>query len=990
MTVRIQLIGNAQIHRSDGGLVVLRRRARMLLFYVAAHADPLSRERCMSVFWPDEKPETARQLLRTALHHIKLACGPVLRTDMQLIRLDTSVSVDTRMLHSAAPGDAYVDTMVSQSPHFFCADLDSGGIEAIDTWVDSERTRWHRRLADLLLHHSQWLTANGRLPRAVQAVTTALQYEPLREEISQYAMQLHMRSHDRAAAIACYETLLHALDDQLGVPPLPATTALYHDIVTDRFVTPHEALRGHAIDPFIGRHAELTILHGLPWDGRVAALFGVPGIGKTRLAQEFLRRSNAVIIHAVAYAGDELLPYQVLSRAIRTLFSAPRWQQLRTQPMLPAVWQSELRRLWPELPGTDPDRLPLGGTDALLPEAIALLLQHIAQEQRIALFIDDAQWLDDASARVIVALQRRSLVGSWMTLLTLRPSMLPVTVYKLIDHAERTGVLTRITMNALSQNESIQLARVYNPHVPQGLIERAEGNPFMVVAFARAEPAANIALPDAIRTLTSSRIAMLSDAARGLIEAAAVAGREFDYQLCAQVIHLDPGAATSACEELVQHGIIRVLSATHARFDHPLTVESIQANAGTARLLSLYREFALVLAAQNPIDHARIANFYAAAGLIDIALPYADAAAQAAQELGAWSEAEHYMRLALRAVPRDMHARRWLELGEMLYWAGNELSAADALQHAIDNDESADGSVSDEARLSLARSYIPAARYDDAIAIVEPLTQHPTPLIALHAMFVCGTANSLAGVALDTAASFLAAAEAACRTQGAYDVLPRIIFEQGGIAAQQGDLILAVARYRTAIETAEQHPTTHNQMWRILAHNNLGYHLLLMSKVTDATRHARIALRLCERSGVLRLQSYVLSTLGEIALARADTYTAQRCFDEALAYAERYSMPERIAGLQANLGLVARSREDSDTAVLLFERALAIADELGVHHLAAQIRIWFASVVDAPRAHRLIADARVIATSGGRTRLLAEIDNLIKQTPSLHAPSNNL
>jgi tetratricopeptide (TPR) repeat protein len=123
--------------------------------------------------------------------------------------------------------------------------------------------------------------------------------------------------------------------------------------------------------------------------------------------------------------------------------------------------------------------------------------------------------------------------------------------------------------------------------------------------------------------------------------------------------------------------------------------------------------------------------------------------------------------------------------------------------------------------------------------------------------------------------------------------------------------------------------------------------------------------------------------LGEIALARADTHAAERHFREALACAERYAMPERIAGLHANLGLVARAREDIDAAIAAFEHALTLADAIGVHHLAAQIRIWLASVVDASRARHLLHDAHLIAQNGGRVRLLAEIATLLANLPDV-------
>lgn len=989
--VSIQLLGTALLRGPDGQPIALRRRARLLVFYVAALSEPIRRERIATLFWPDEPPESSRQLLRTALHQIKLACGPILSLDTQTIALDPAVAVDVRALAHAQPGDAVVDALVSNPPGAFCADLDSGGIEAVETWVDSERARWHRRLADVLLHHAQWLATNGNVNRAIQAVTIAISHEPLREESSQLAMRLHMRAHDRAAAIACYEALSHALDDQLGVPPLPATAALYNDIVTDRYVAPAVSadvqLPVAVGDAFVGRQAELTILHGLPWDGRVVMLSGPPGIGKTRLAQEYLRRSNALIVHAIAYAGDEVLPYHTLSRAIRTLLQAPRWHALRTTPVLADVWQRELRRLWPELAGGEPDALLRDGADARLPEAVALLVQHLAEHQRIVLFFDDAQWLDDASAKVFLAVIRRGLAGNWQVLATIRPGPLPAGVAQLTHHAERTGVLTRLAVSPLSEHESLQLARSVDPRAELQRIGCAEGNPLFVMALVRSDPGSD-EIPAIAQALTQSRFASLSPAAHTLAVVGAVAGRAFDAPWCGKIAHLDEHTAAAATDELVQAGIVVAVGGGSVRFDHPLTVEAIIAGAGPATLAHFHRDMAQQYAATEPVDHARVARHYTAAGRPDDALPHADAAARAAAELGAWSEAEYYQRMALAAAPADQHARRWLALGELLTWSDTGNSAADALAQAIEHDETLDGAVAATARIALARSYLATAQYDDAIALAEPMTTHPDARLALDANFVCGTAYSLAGTSLATAAAYLQRAEEGCLALDARDVLPRVLFEQGGIAAQQGDLATAIERYRSAVRAAEAHPDAASVIWRILGYNNLAYHSLLLGQLEQAQRHARTAARLAQRAGVLRLLSYIGSTTGEIALARGELPAAEKSFRDALEYAERFGMPERIAGLHANLGLVAQARGDTAAATADLRRALAQADALGVHHLAAQIRVWLAHIVAADEARRLLADARSIALHGGRSRVLEQIAAIERERNFLPPPSD--
>jgi tetratricopeptide (TPR) repeat protein len=236
--------------------------------------------------------------------------------------------------------------------------------------------------------------------------------------------------------------------------------------------------------------------------------------------------------------------------------------------------------------------------------------------------------------------------------------------------------------------------------------------------------------------------------------------------------------------------------------------------------------------------------------------------------------------------------------------------AMDAFQQAIHNDSNSDCIVADQARIALARSYIPQARYDEVLAIATPLMHHHDQSIAMHAAFVCGTAHSLAGIDLMHAGELLAQAEQHCRSLNATDVLPRILFEQAGILAQQGDIATAVLRYRDALAAAEQDPAHHGRTWHILAHNNLAYHLLLIGQSDEAQRHVRSGLRLAQRAGIQMVQSYLLSTAGEIALAQGDINGAERMFYEGLNIAERYGMPERIAGLHANLGLVARAQAD--------------------------------------------------------------------------------
>jgi tetratricopeptide (TPR) repeat protein len=267
------------------------------------------------------------------------------------------------------------------------------------------------------------------------------------------------------------------------------------------------------------------------------------------------------------------------------------------------------------------------------------------------------------------------------------------------------------------------------------------------------------------------------------------------------------------------------------------------------------------------------------------------------------------------------------------------------------------------------------------IHLAQQVLQSGQQQLAREAQLMWGTALSLEGSDLEGAVEHLKAAEAICMGDEAAQpaepspenatILSQIRFELGSVLAQQGELHQAVAHYRQALETASQADTGELIERRILSYNNLAYHLLLLGD-PSALEYGEAGLRLAQEKGVMGLLPYLFSTLGEIALDRQDVEGAERYFNQGLNVAERLSMPERIAGLTANLGLAARQRGQVSLAIHRLSTALGQADSLGTLHLAAQIRLWLAPLLPHPEARARLAEARAIAESSGRKRLLEE------------------
>ncbi|MEY2927485.1 MAG: hypothetical protein RL367_1962, partial [Pseudomonadota bacterium] len=187
---------------------------------------------------------------------------------------------------------------------------------------------------------------------------------------------------------------------------LPVFAVAGREPVANRFAA--RVQRG--IASFSGRDAELARLEsGLEksraGQGSVAMIVGPAGIGKTRLAGEFLDRAaaNGIAVHrgyCEAYLGA--LPLQPFLQLVRSLI-----KPLADEAGAIAGIDPEHAETLTRFVSTRSDEAGAASfqLDSLLP-ALLVLLTRTGTESPVILFIDDWQWADDASRSVFETVAR--------------------------------------------------------------------------------------------------------------------------------------------------------------------------------------------------------------------------------------------------------------------------------------------------------------------------------------------------------------------------------------------------------------------------------------------------------------------------------------------------------------------------------------------------------------------------------------------------------
>lgn len=1018
--ISIQLFGDPQILMSGTPIDVVRRKSRALAFYLAAHTKPIPRAQLLNLFWPEHERAAGQQSLRTTLHGLRRVLGPALLATDNDLAITPTVDVDARVLNAAltsTTNEAALAAALERYRGDFLANLELPENPEFDEWVAAERERYRRLMVRGLTILSARRSAQHDYVPALELLDRALTLDPLQENIQREAMRIAYLSGDRAGAIRRYETLNRLLDDQLGVPPMAETRALYDAIITDTLpqrstalalparveqlptlpVAPRSTLDGIGELPFVGREAELDLLQELQGGPKLILIEGEPGIGKSCLAEQYIRISGALGLVGAARELEQTLPYHPLIEALRKLLAHADWPVYSRNLDLAPIWRAEITRLLPELLPNGPP--PVTADETRLWEAVSQLLQSLARAQSLMLFLDDIQWADTATLGLLAYLARRSSSAPLTLVAAARPTAPRTGLATLMQTLTREGRLMRMPLARLGKDEIRTLANTISPSYPQPLAEwlerGAEGNPYITVELVRYARerrllAANGTLlpeilssspivPQTVESLIQSRLERLSSPARLMLDIAVACGREFAFEIIARASALSEATVLDGFDELRAARLIEPLPDGHWRFDHSLTMEVAYREVGEPRHRRLHRRVAEALEEvhANQLDQVAgvLAWHLAEAYEEQRAAIFALRAARRAGALAAWQEAITFYRMALVGRSERERLAILLELGETLLHIGDP-TTIETYHSAIELAQSLGDHVAlDAARLALGRALIQQARYAEVIPLVRQIREQGHPGSAVRAELLWGIALSVEGADLAGASQHLLIAEQLSDVQADPATHSNIVFELGSVRAQQGDLAAAIKYYREALADAERSPSAIHQ--RILAHNNLAYHLHLLSD-PQAEEQAQIGLRLTQEAGILSLQPFLHSTLGEIALAQGDLDRADQEFSEGLALAERLSMPERVAGLTANLGLVAQQRGQTTLAVHRLSAAQAKAEALGLPHMATQIRIWLSPLLPPDEARTTLAIARAVAESSGRRYLLEQISRLEK------------
>ena len=448
---------------------------------------------------------------------------------------------------------------------------------------------------------------------------------------------------------------------------------------------------------FSGRTSELSALADIAvQDGpRVAAIIGEAGIGKSRLAHEFIMRHEPATFLRVQFGrgesgggiarfGDMVrplldmdpeLPGRKLPEALTAKLAAPQIVERIQSALAGTLGDAVLERTWLQLPRTQ--RLQS------LADALLTLTAALSGRDSVVL-IEDTHWADDDASLLIERLIRSLDAAGPMLICTRRPGK--------SENWLGDGHVRNLVLRPLDRMDAAALldgAGLSND-VRAAILDRGEGVPLFLEELLRAAvepgvleeagatseaPRQLTGIPIGLRGVLSYRIDALPGPARQMLEAAAVLGSGPTDDLLAGLSGLRHEAYELAISTLADADLlyrIRTFPQRSYAFKHALTQDAAYQGIPASRRAALHAGVVRIhdeLRGASGLDDAVLARHALDGCLPDRAIDFAMRAAKDAAARSAYALANRMTDIALRAIEGSPPSQDMLRLeADILTW----------------------------------------------------------------------------------------------------------------------------------------------------------------------------------------------------------------------------------------------------------------------------------------------------------------------------------
>ncbi len=591
----LHTLGVAAIHLGARRVVPSATRAfASLLFLGIERGRDVPRGELQELLFPGQGERKAAHNMRQLLYRLRALGAPVVAGERTVLLPAAEVRADFSALRAGPLAPEVVAAVAAGILPGYAPSFSRRFAE----WVEAQRGRIGHELLAVLARRLAELREAGRWRELEPVARSVLGLDPLHEEATLGLAECLALGGQKVGAVQ----LLDAYIGEVGAygPELRLSAQVLRTRISERVPGPTHRRLGPG--PFVGRDAEMAELwrhyrsakRGEP---RTVVIYGEPGIGKTRLATEFMKAAGldgALCLKVECAPHDVRRPLGVFVDLVPKLLEAPGGLGVSPEGM------EHLQYLVKAHDGQTEDPA-LGEPDFLQGrtwKAIDDLLLAVSSEAATVIVVDDAHWADSTSVTLIQGLAAKRATAPILVLLTSRDATSPKFPHPLDATISRHRIrpLSTRMCHTIFRDLKVERNTEIDPIAANKVVELAKGNPLFLRSLALAidAPDSEAVLPTDIRDLIRRELETIEEPTLHVFLAAAALGPLSTPQRIAAILELPFVELIHALQVLEDRGFLEPGPDATAVV-HPLVSEALQGRSPRTVVNSLHYRAALHL-----------------------------------------------------------------------------------------------------------------------------------------------------------------------------------------------------------------------------------------------------------------------------------------------------------------------------------------------------------------------------------------------------------
>lgn len=576
MGITVSLLGTPKVVSNGQEITFPYRKVEGLFYYLCVKRS-VSRDEVISIFWADSSENSARKNLRDGIYHLKKILGE----DIVLTQGNNKLSLNPQRIDSIDLDHIMQDNILTTYTGEFL------GYFYIKNCMEFED--WAGTIREELLHRYQkavrrWVVSVSKqtsIQPMLDCVNHLLQRNVVEEELYRLLFKSLLEQGAVTQVQQLYQRLQSLLQDELGTEPEAETAALIaqSNSLYQKLNEFHKS--EPAPDYFFGREKELYHLvsyldrfrHNRPTPS--VLLTGEAGVGKSTLMNRLstLAESDPFFI----------LSYQCVQTE-QELYLKP-WTDILHNALVLCNTNGIPNVPLPGLFSEQMDASLFATQYELCAQRIIQALSSDVEQKKVLLFIDDIQWMDPASLRLLANLLHWSKNETMMAVLTVRDDCAQ-NLRSWKSTLESKGLLAELAVPRFTKDETIEIIRQYHPAIlgqpeqVEKIYHDTDGNALFLLEYLK--QLAHTGSPEqrSLKTtgIIESRLSDLSIKERSLLERISLYPRFATLQELLVLSRLAPVELLEVLDGLLSRQLIFVNSTynkTGYGFSHQLIREYV-------------------------------------------------------------------------------------------------------------------------------------------------------------------------------------------------------------------------------------------------------------------------------------------------------------------------------------------------------------------------------------------------------------------------------